>query len=487
MIRLAQMVLKECSWRVLWYLGGSAMVYVTQAGTGRGLICCTLFKRGDVLLVSITTTQHCRENRMATTQTEKKAPPRVRRAQIVSLVLLMLSGIINYMDRGTLSVANQAIRHDMGLSLGQMGVLLSAFSWSYSLMQLPVGALVDRKGPRRLLGAGLAFWSLAQGICGLVTSYGQFIFLRIVLGVGEAPQFPSAARVVSNWFPLRARGLPTGIFNAASPLGTALAPLLLTMFMVSFSWRTMFVFMGVVGLILAAIWVMVYRDPADLGLNQEEQAYLDRDAEEAPANSKIGFSDWCSLFRYRTTWGMILGYFGSVYLNWVYLTWLPGYLTMERHMSLLHSGFAASLPFFCGFLGCLSAGWFSDRLALNNSNLVAGRRLPVVLAMLGMAAFTVPAALVQSNTVALICISIVIFLANAASACSWALATAAAPANRVASLGSMQNFGGFIGGSLAPILTGFITGACIAFVGALCYWFLVRSPIPDEEQPGQRA
>jgi len=121
-----------------------------------------------------------------------------------------------------------------------------------------------------------------------------------------------------------------------------------------------------------------------------------------------------------------------------------------------------------------------------------------VLAMLGMAAFTVPAALVQSNALALICISIVIFLANAASACSWALATAAAPANRVASLGSMQNFGGFIGGSLAPIMTGFIaqatsfvpallTGAFIAFAGALCYWFLVRAPIPDEEQSGQRA
>jgi MFS family permease len=118
--------------------------------------------------------------------------------------------------------------------------------------------------------------------------------------------------------------------------------------------------------------------------------------------------------------------------------------------------------------------------------------VPIVLAMLGMAGFTVPAALVQSNIIALACISVVIFLANASSAASWALATAAAPSNRVASLGSLQNFGGFLGGALAPILTGYIaqsfsfvpallTGAAIAFLGALSYLFLVHKPIPMHE------
>ncbi|MFP3615315.1 MFS transporter, partial [Paraburkholderia sp. SIMBA_050] len=122
---------------------------------------------------------------------------------------------------------------------------------------------------------------------------------------------------------------------------------------------------------------------------------------------------------------------------------------------------------------------------------VVSRRNAVVVAMLGMVAFTIPAALVQSNTVALACISVVIFLANAASACSWALATAAAPPSRIASLGAIQNFGGFIGGALAPILTGVIaqkwsfvpallTAAAIAFAGAMAYLLLVRKPIPEQ-------
>lgn len=420
-------------------------------------------------------------------QTNDVTPPRVRRAQILSLALLIISGVVNYMDRGTLSVANSTIREELGVSLGQMGLLLSAFSWSYALSQLPAGGLVDRVGPRKLLSLGLVVWSLAQAAGGLVTGYGQFIVSRVVLGIGEAPQFPSAARVVSNWFPLKARGKPTGVFNAASPLGTALAPPVLTLLMVYLDWRWMFVLMGLVGLVMAVFWYALYRDPA--GLDPTEQRYLEPEpAASGTVASKLTFAEWRSLFSYTTTWGMILGYFGSVYLNWVYLTWLPGYLTMARHMSLVRTGFAASVPFFCGFVGCLVAGWFSDRITHGSTSLITRRKIPVVLAMLGMAAFTVPAALVEDNTIALACISVVVFLANAASVCSWTLATAAAPADRIASLGSLQNFGGFLGGALAPILTGYIaesfsfvpallTGAGIAFLGALSYLFLVRHPV----------
>ena len=426
-------------------------------------------------------------------ETKLLVPSRVRRAQVLSLTLLVAGGIINYMDRGTLAVANSAIRQEMGVSLVQMGWLLSAFAWSYALAQLPVGAMVDRIGPRRLLGFGLVLWSLAQAAGGLVHSFTQFVTSRIVLGLGEAPQFPSAARVVSNWFPVRERGLPTGVFNSASPLGSALAPPLLTLLIVYLNWRWMFVLMGVLGLIMAAVWFALYRDPSASNLDPTETAYLNEGSiANIKPTEKLGLRDWLALFRHLTTWGMILGFFGSVYLNWVYLTWLPGYLTQARHMDLVTTGLAASVPFFCGFVGCLVAGWFSDKLTRKSASPMAGRKLPIVLAMLGMAGFTVPAALVQSNVIALACISVVIFLANASSASAWALATAAAPSNRIASLGSLQNFGGFLGGALAPIVTGYIaqsfsfvpallTGAAIAFLGALSYLFLVNKPIPAHE------
>ena len=421
--------------------------------------------------------------------TYNETPTRILRRQQLSLVLLVVCGVINYLDRATLAVANEYIRADLGLSLGQMGLLLSAFSWSYALCQLPVGALVDKIGPRWLLGGGLVVWSLAQAAGGFAATFGYFVLARIALGIGEAPQFPAAARVVSNWFPARARGTPTGIYNSASPLGVALAPLVLAPLIIATSWHWAFFITGAMGLVAALVWVVLYRDPVRADMTAAEQAYLEVD-EVAAAAPKANFASWLALFRYRVTWGMMLGFFGSVYLNWVYLTWLPGYLRTERHMDLAYAGLAASVPFMCGFAGALIAGWASDRVAHAAASPVTGRRNAVVIATLGMVVFTIPAALVDSNLVAVACISIVIFLANASSACAWSLATVAAPPSRVASLGALQNFGGFLGGALAPILTGYIAqtwsfvpallaGAGIAFMGAMSYLFLVTKPIPE--------
>jgi len=120
------------------------------------------------------------------------ATPRVRRMQITTLTLLVISGAVNYVDRATLAIGNPLIRADLHLSIADMGLLLSAFLWAYAFAQLPAGGLVDRFGPRRLLGAGILLWSLAQGLTGLCANFSQFVFGRVILGLGEAPQFPSA-------------------------------------------------------------------------------------------------------------------------------------------------------------------------------------------------------------------------------------------------------------------------------------------------------
>ncbi len=415
--------------------------------------------------------------------------PRLRGRQTLTLALLVVCGVINYLDRATLAVANEFIRADLGLSLGQMGLLLSAFSWSYALCQLPVGALVDKIGPRWLLGIGLLLWSLAQAAGGLASTFGYFVLARIALGIGEAPHCPAAARAVSNGFPPRARGTPTGIFNSASPLGMALAPLCLPPLILATSWHWAFFVTGALGIVAAIAWVGLYRDPVRAQMRDDERAYLEV-AEAGAAAPKTSFAAWCALFRHRTTWGMMLGFFGSVYLNWVYLTWLPGYLRAEHHMDLAYAGIAAAIPFLCGFAGALVAGWASDRVVRHAASPISGRRNAVVATMLGMVAFTIPAALVESNVLAVACIAMVIFLANASSACAWSLATVAAPPSRIASLGAIQNFGGFLGGALAPVLTGYIaqgwsfvpallTGAAIAFGGAMAYHCRVSAPIPE--------
>jgi len=123
-------------------------------------------------------------------------PITIRRKQRAALIMLVIAGTLNYLDRSTLSIANVLIRQELRLSIADMGLLLSAFLWAYAFAQLPGGALVDRVGPHRLLGAGLALWSIAQAAAGFVASFWQFSIARVFLGVGEAPTFSSAVRVV---------------------------------------------------------------------------------------------------------------------------------------------------------------------------------------------------------------------------------------------------------------------------------------------------
>src|SRR5271166_6778085 len=182
-----------------------------------------------------------------------KATPRVKSIQRAALAMLVLAGVINYIDRATLAVANLLIRQDLGLSIADMGYLLSAFLWAYAFAQLPTGAMVDKLGPRLLLACGLSVWSFAQVLGGLVNSFGQFFGARVLLGIGEAPQFPTSARVVRDWFNERERGFATGIWNSSSSLGTAISAPLLTVLMLTFGWRWMFAIMGIAGIVIAAI------------------------------------------------------------------------------------------------------------------------------------------------------------------------------------------------------------------------------------------
>ena len=421
------------------------------------------------------------------------APASIRRKQRTALIMLVVAGTLNYLDRSTLSIANPLIRQELGLSIADMGLLLSAFLWAYAFAQLPGGALVDRVGPHRLLGAGLALWSIAQAAAGFVTSFWQFSIARVFLGLGEAPMFSSAVRVVRDWYNVRDRGLATGTWNCTSSLGPAIAPPILTALMIGFGWRWMFVVMGIAGLAVAAVWFLLYRDPAEEHFTEDERRYL-TDGEETRTYNQVRLSEWLGLFRFRTTWGLVLGFFGVVYINWLYLAWLPGYLELQRHMSIPKTGLIAAIPFAFGVAGSIGGGWIADFLMRRGFSPVNSRKIPVIAGLLGMVGFTVVAAESSSDFVAVAAISGALMFGASASGMSWALSSVAAPAHCTASLGAIQNFGGYLGGALAPTITGFIvqaTGsfvpallaaAAIGLVSALAYLVVIRAePITNAE------
>jgi len=419
-----------------------------------------------------------------------KASERIVSIQRWSMVLLIAGGALNYVDRATLSVANKLIQDELGIPVAKMGLLLSAFLWAYAAAQLPVGGLIDRFGPRRVLGLGLFSWSVAQAAGGLVRNFGAFVVARVALGVGEAPLFPAGARVVRDWFGIRQRGFASGLCQSASSLGNFIAVPLLTFLMLRWSWRWMFMIVGAAGVVLAGVWWSIHRDPSEIRLTPDERRYLTEGDENATSRPP-SFAEWRQLFAHRTTWGMIAGFFGNMYALWLYTSWLPYYLEHERNMSIARVGIVGAIPFFFGCVGAVVGGWLCDFLTRRGWTPMGGRKLVVSSALCAISVCTMGTVSAQSNATALTFISISLFLVYIVASAAWATVPVAAPSQYTASLGSIQNFGGYLGAALAPTVTGIIvqrTGsfsqalvlsAGLALVSAAAYLLLVREPIPS--------
>jgi MFS family permease len=405
--------------------------------------------------------------------------------------MLVVAGCVNYFDRSALAVGNPDIRADLHLSFAQMGLLLSAFAWAYGLAQIPAGAAVDRFGPRRALGAGLVLWSAAQLGAAFVAGLGAFVAARVALGLGESPMYIGGTRVCADWFARPARALPIAIFNSSSALAPALAPPLLTLLMVAFGWRPMFFIAGLAGLAAALAWVALYREPKRAGVPAADLALIH--AGDGADIEQAGFGQVLWLLRFRTTWGMFFGFFGVVYLSWLYATWLPGYLETQRHLSVASAGVWSAVPLAGGFAGAVAGGFISDALGRRGMEAGAACRVPIIAGLLAAAVFTVAGAFTGSTGLAIAFMACGLFGANVASSCGWALAAVVAPGNTVATLEAVQNIGGSAGGALAPFITGavvqatgsfipaFALAGVIAVVSAGFYWLLAGRRIiaPD--------
>ncbi len=177
------------------------------------------------------------------------------------VLLLLLAAVVNYLDRANLSIANTTIAAEFGFSQTEMGLLLSAFLWPYALANLPAGWLVDKFGPKKMFSWALGLWSTFTVLAAFVNSYSFFYGLRMMLGIAESPFFTSGIKITHRWFGDNERGLPTAIINTGSQIANAIAPPILTVLLLTFGWRGMFVAIGLMGIPLLLAWWKFYRDP----------------------------------------------------------------------------------------------------------------------------------------------------------------------------------------------------------------------------------
>lgn len=372
--------------------------------------------------------------------------------------------IINYLDRSSLSIAMPLIGKDLHLDPVITGTILSAFGWSYTLMQLPGGWLVDRLRPRKVVSGSLIGWGIAEGLTGLAGGVASLIGLRMLLGVFEGPVQNGANTSLTRWLRRDERARGSTLVDGGGPLGTAFGGLLVTGLIIWLgTWRLAFAVVGAITVVIGVVaWLWMRDNPADHPLiTEEEVAYLEADRSADQKASEPG--SVLQYFRYASPWLLLLGFFGFDAIQYGLLTWAPTYVSQVQHVSFGMTGVWTFVIFGIGFVGEIFAGQLADRWIRSGTspNLV-------LRSMLGFAGFAVAVAITLVNFVsspigAILLISGANFFLRWGGL-YWSIPARLADDQHVGRLSGAMNFSGNVAGILTPIAIGFIVQGTGSFV-----------------------
>jgi len=417
----------------------------------------------------------------------KEAAMRPSRARFGILGLLVVGTTINYLDRSVAGIAAPSMSHDLGLNPALLGVIFSAFSWTYAASQIPGGLLLDRVGTKLTYFLAITLWSLFTGLQGLAVGFVSLLIMRLCIGAAEAPCFPTNSRVVATWFPQQERARATGVYTFAEYIGLAfLSPLLFWMEH-AFGWRVLFAVVGALGIIFGFVWLARFREPHQSArVNQAELDHISQGGgivDGARDTVKFEWGHIAALLKQRSMIGICLGQFACNSTNVFFLTWFPTYLVTVRHMSWIKVGFVAVLPFIAASVGTLLGGWISDTLLRKGVSLSRARKWPVIFGL--VAASSIVLANYVESTAAVIAILCFAYFAQGMSALAWSIVSDIAPKGLLGLSGGVFNLFANAAGIVTPLIIGLIFNAtgsfvyalmfvgAVAVVGALSYIFIV--------------
>ncbi len=332
--------------------------------------------------------------------------------------LVFLATFINYIDRLTISVLAPVITRDLGLTNTQFGGIVTWFLLAYTISQGLSGKLYDRIGTRLGFVVSITIWSVAAIAHAFARGLGTLSLFRFVLGLGEAGNWPGAAKTVAEWFPARERALGMAIFNSGAAIGSIAAPPLIVWLQLRYGWQTTFIVTGTLGFFWLALWLLFYQSPARHRWITAEELEIIREGKDEeveretrkslPVSSAISSPRWRDLLRYRQVWAIVLARFLTDPVWWLYLTWLPKYLADARGFSLTKIALFTWVPYVAADAGSLSGGWLSGHLISRGWTVDRARKTVILLASLLMPA-GILAAFVSDPLLALALIGVVLF------------------------------------------------------------------------------
>lgn len=390
----------------------------------------------------------------------------------IFLAILFLMAV-NYIDRASLSVAMPLISKEFGLSPTAQGLLLSSFFWTYALMQIPGGMLADRFKPRLMIAASTMLWGFFQAIAAGSTSFLTLLITRLGLGAAEAPLYPAGAKLNAMWLTSTERGRGATLLDGGAPLGAALGSIIIAALISGLgSWRMSFVIAGV-GTIVAGAWCWFYirNTPREHpGVNEAEAEHIRaaHQAEDAAATPSAG-GHVLNFFRYRSIWGMCLGWMGFSVMFTGFIAWLPSYLLASYGFNIKTMGGASFLIYISGFIGEMVAGWLSDQWKARGATTNRVYRTMFGIAAVIATSSIFAVAYVSDPVVAVVLLGTALFFLRWFGL-FWSLPAILGGRERAGFVGGTMNLSGQIAGIGVPIIIGVIVQASGgSYFGALMF------------------
>ncbi len=391
--------------------------------------------------------------------------------------LLLFAATVNYMDRQVIALLKPTLQVQFGWTeVGYSNIVL-AFQLAYAIGLLFVGKLIDRLGTRKGFSLAVFLWSLAAMAHAGASSIFQFAVARFSLGLGESGSFPASIKSVAEWFPKRERALATGIFNSGTNIGAMATPLVVPWLTYRFGWRMAFIATGALGFVWVACWLAVYHRPEEDGkVSPAELTHIHNDPPDAENQQPI---PWRTLLSLRQTWALALGKFFTDPIWWVYLFWMPDFLS--RHLGLNLAGMR--LPLFVIYtgasVGSISGGWLSSSLLKRGWSLNSSRKTALLVCALAVTPIMI-AARTGNAWLAIFLIALAAGAHQGWSANLYTLASDMFPRSAVGSVVGFASTVGAIGGMMVAKAVGYIlqsTGSYVAvfllagsaYLIALCF------------------
>ena len=383
------------------------------------------------------------------------------------MVLLALAALINYVDRGNLSIAASLLKDELNLSASQLGILLSSFFWTYSLF-LPVsGWLADRFDAKWVMAVGFFVWSGATAATGGLHAFSALLAARLMLGIGESAAYPCYARTLVRHVPEVGRGFANALIAAGVGCGPALGTFFGGTLMARYGWRPFFVVLGLISMAWLIPW---FRWIPRCGT--------------AISHPEKGFAGFRELLKLRSMWGTCGGLFGANYVLYFEITWLPYYLQRERHFSIGTMAKISGVGYLCYSAGAAIFGWISDQwIAAGGTPTLVRKTFAGVGA--GTAGLLLLGCALAGPTISVILLLLAFAAGGMCGSNIWAITQTLAGPRMAGRWTGLQNFLGNLAGIIAPAVTGFVvdyTGhffaafvimAVVALLAALSYFYVI--------------